>query len=323
MQKQNRSQLTAKMTAVNKKAIYRELTDYVMIGIGMAFYSLGWVAFYLPNHITSGGVAGLSSIIFWGTHTPVQVTYFSLNLILLAIALKVLGFKFCIKTIYGVMMMTMFVSLFRQLFPNPTILRDEPFMACIIGSCFCGIGLGFGLSYHGSSGGSDIVAAIINKYRDISLGRVILLVDMIIVSLSYLVLKSWEQVIYGYVGLIVVSFVLDQVVNMGKRSVQFLIISERYEEICQRITSTPPHRGCTMIDATGYYSRNQMKLVVLVTKQREASQVYSMIDEIDPHAFVTQSAVSGVYGNGFDKFKVKRSKKRVDGVPKTDGTTAV
>ena len=110
---------------------------------------------------------------------------------------------------------------------------------------------------------------------------------------------------------------------MGKRSVQFPHYSERYEEICQRITSTPPHRGCTMIDATGYYSRNQMKLVVLVTKQREASQVYSMIDEIDPHAFVTQSSVSGVYGNGFDKFKVKRSKKRVDGVPKTDGTTAV
>ena len=122
------------MIAVNKKALYRELTDYVMIGIGMAFYSLGWVAFYLPNHITTGGVAGLSSIIFWGTHTPVQITYFSLNLILLAIALKVLGFKFCLKTIYGVLMMTMCVSLFRQLFPNPTILRDEPFMACIIGS---------------------------------------------------------------------------------------------------------------------------------------------------------------------------------------------
>lgn len=189
-------------------------------------------------------------------------------------------------------------------------------MACIIGSCFCGIGLGFGLSYHGSSGGSDIVAAIINKYRDISLGRVILLVDMIIVTLSYLVLKSWEQVIYGYVGLIVVSFVLDQVVNMGKRSVQFLIISERYDEICQRITSTPPFRGCTMIDAKGYYSGNNLKLVILVAKQREASQVYSLIDEIDPNAFVTQTAVSGVYGNGFDKFKVKRNKKRAEELAK-------
>jgi len=217
------------------KHVMHELKDYLSIALAMVIGSLGWVVFLLPNHITSGGVAGLSSIVFWGTGTPVQFTYFGLNLILLAIALKILGFKFCLKTIYGVVMMTIFISLFRQLFPHPTILRDEPFMACIIGSCFCGIGLGFGLSYHGSSGGSDIVAAIINKYRDISLGRVILLVDMVIVTLSYLVLKSWEQVIYGYVGLIVVSFVLDQVVNMGKRSVQFLIISERYEEICQRI----------------------------------------------------------------------------------------
>jgi len=294
-----------------------------MIGIGMVFYSLGWVAFYLPNHITSGGVAGLSSIVFWGTGTPVQFTYFGLNLILLAIALKILGFKFCLKTIYGVVMMTIFISLFRQLFPHPTILRDEPFMACIIGSWFFGVGFGVGVFFFGRSGGSDIVAAIINKYRDISLGRVILLVDMVIVSLSYLVLKSWEQVIYGYVGLIVVSFVLDQVVNMGKRSVQFLIISERYEEICQRITSTPPHRGCTIIDATGYYSGNHLKLVILVTKQREASQVYSMIDEIDPQAFVTQSAVSGVYGNGFDKFKVKRNKKRVEELTKTSNASAV
>ena len=143
------------MIDINRKSVYRELTDYVMIGIGMMFYSLGWVAFYLPNHISSGGVAGLSSIIYWGTHTPVQFTYFSMNVVLLAIALRILGLKFCIKTIYGVLMMTAFIALFRNVFPNPTILRGEPFMACIIGSCVCGIGLGFGLSYHGSSGGSD------------------------------------------------------------------------------------------------------------------------------------------------------------------------
>lgn len=310
------------MIDINRKSVYRELTDYVMIGIGMMFYSLGWVAFYLPNHISSGGVAGLSSIIYWGTHTPVQFTYFSMNVVLLAIALRILGLKFCIKTIYGVLMMTAFIALFRNVFPNPTILRGEPFMACIIGSCFCGIGLGFGLSYHGSSGGSDIVASIINKYRDISLGRVILLVDMIIVTLSYVVLHSWEQVIYGYVGLIVVSFVLDQVVSMGRKSVQFLIISERHEEICERVIRTPPYRSCTVIDATGYYSGNRLKVLVLVTKQREASEVFSMIDEIDPHAFVTQSSVIGVYGNGFDKFKVKRRAKNLQPSvePKSDKT---
>ncbi|EKX96673.1 MAG: YitT family protein [Prevotella sp.] len=290
------------------KSLYREIVDYAMIALGMVFYSIGWVAFFLPNNISTGGVAGLASIIFWGTGIPVQVTYFVGNTILLAIALKVLGLKFCIKTIYGVLMLTAFTTLFRHLFPHPTILHGEPFMACIIGSCFCGVGLGFGLAYHGSSGGSDIVASIINKYRDISLGRVILLCDIIIVTLSYVVLHSWEQVIYGFVGLIVVSSVLDQVVSSGLRSVQFLIISERYEEICRHVIETPPYRSCTVIDAKGYYSGNSLKVLILVTRQREASQVFKMIDAIDPHAFVTQSPVIGVYGNGFDRFKVKRKK---------------
>ena len=140
---------------------------------------------------------------------------------------------------------------------------------------FCGVGIGYGLSFNGSTGGSDIVAAIVNKYRDISLGRVVLLCDMIIVTFSYVALHSWEQVIYGYVVLIITAFVLDQVVNSGRRSVQFLIISERYDEICERITADPPHRGCTVIDAHGYYSGNNLKVL-------------------------------GVYGKGFDHFKVKR-----------------
>ena len=217
-----------------------------------------------------------------------------------------LGLKFCIKTIYGVVLLTMFVAAFRNLFPHPTILTDQPFMASIIGAVFCGVGIGYGLSFNGSTGGSDIVAAIVNKYRDISLGRVVLLCDMIIVTFSYVALHSWEQVIYGYVVLIITAFVLDQVVNSGRRSVQFLIISERYDEICERITADPPHRGCTVIDAHGYYSGNNLKVLIVVTKQREAGLLYRMIDDIDPNAFVTQSAVMGVYGKGFDHFKVKR-----------------
>ena len=186
------------------------------------------------------------------------------------------------------------------------LLHGQPFMSAIIGAVFCGVGLAFGLSYNGSSGGSDIVAAIVNKYRDISLGRVILLVDMTIVTGSYVVLHSWEQVIYGYVNLIITSFVLDQVINSSRRSVQFLIISERYKEICDMISQDQPHRTSTIIDAKGYYTGHDLKVVIVVTRQREASYVYRMIDEIDPDAFVTQSQVMGVFGKGFDKFKVKR-----------------
>ncbi|MDR0187169.1 YitT family protein [Prevotella brunnea] len=290
---------------ITRKALYREVLDYFMIALGCLSYGVGWTIFLLPNHIGNGGVAGLSSIIFWGTGTPVTVTYFVMNALLLTAALKTLGLRFCIKTIYGVLVLTMVTGLLREFVPNPTILHDQPFMTALIGAIFCGLGLGFCLSYNGSSGGSDIVAAIVHKYRDISLGRVIILVDMTIVTLSYLVLRSWEQVIYGYVCLVITAMVLDQVVNAGRRSVQFLIISERYKEICDMISSTPPHRGCTIIDAQGYYTGKCTKVVIVVTRQREAGLLYRMIDDIDPHAFVTQSQVMGVFGEGFDKFKVK------------------
>lgn len=291
---------------INKKVLYREILDYVMIAVGMLSYAIGWMVFLLPNHIGNGGVAGLASILQWGQGIPVSNTYFVLNAVLLAIALKVLGLKFCIRTIYGVVMLTIMTKLIGPFCPSPGLLHDEPFMAAIIGASFCGVGLAFGLSYNGSSGGSDIVAAIVNKYRDISLGRVILLVDMTIVTGSYLVLHNWEQVIYGYVNLIVTSFVLDQVINSSRRSVQFLIISERYKEICDMISQGQPHRSSTIIDAKGYYTGNNIKIVIVVTRQREASYVYRMIDDIDPDAFVTQSQVMGVFGKGFDKFKVKK-----------------
>lgn len=290
---------------ISKNVLYRETLDYIMIAIGCISYSIGWTIFLLPNDISTGGVAGLSSIVFWAFNIKVSYTYFSLNALLLVVALKTLGWRFCVKTIYGVIVMTISVGLLREYVPDPTIMKGEPFMAALIGSLFCGTGLGFCLSYNGSSGGSDIVAAIVNKYRDISLGRVLVLVDTSIVTLSYVVLKDWERVIYGYLSLVIVSFVLDQVVNSGRRSVQFLIISERYNEICKQVTETPPHRGCTIIDAHGYYSGQTTKVVLVVTRQREARVLYYLINDIDPQAFVTQSQVMGVFGQGFDKFKIK------------------
>jgi uncharacterized membrane-anchored protein YitT (DUF2179 family) len=289
---------------LTKTSTWAEMRDYLIIAVGMLSYCIGWGVFLLPNNITTGGVAGVSSILFWATGIPVQLSYFVINAILLLIALRLLGLRFCLKTIYAVIVLTVGVAFITQNY-HAHLLADQTFMAAIIGSVFCGCGVGLGLSANGSTGGTDIIAAIINKYRDISLGRVIMLCDVIIISSSYLVLKDWEKVIYGYVVLYVTAFCIDWVVNSRRSSVQFFIISERYKEIGERI-NREPHRGCTIIDAHGFYSGRDVKMLFVLAKRRQSDLIFRIINEVDPHAFVSQSAVIGVYGEGFDQFKVRR-----------------
>ena len=183
-------------------------------------------------------------------------------------------------------------------------LENQPFMACVIGASFCGSGIGIAFSNNGSTGGTDIIAAVINKYRDITLGRVMLICDLIIISSSYFVLKDWEKVVYGYVTLYICSFVLDQVVNSARQSVQFFIISDKYEEIAKHI-QVYPHRGATVINASGFYTGKEIKMLFVLAKKRESTIIFRLIKDIDPNAFVSQSAVIGVYGEGFDRIKVK------------------
>lgn len=285
----------------NKK-LKAEFLDYAMIVIAMMSYCIGWVIFLLPNDITTGGVPGISSILYWGLGIPVQVSYFIINAILLLVALRVLGWRFCMKTIFAVILLTLFLSAMTNVGKEIHLLADEPFMASIIGAIFCGSGVGLGLAFNGSTGGTDIVAAIVNKYRDISLGKVILLCDIIIITSSYLVFHDWEKVIYGYVVLCVTAFCIDQVVNSRRSSVQFFIISSHYEEIARRINQEP-HRGVTVLNAQGFYSGHDVKMLFVLAKKRQSVQIFHIINEVDPHAFVSQSRVIGVYGEGFDHFK--------------------
>lgn len=295
-----------KKIALSRKTAMRELRDYVMITIAMLSYCIGWSVFLLPNNITTGGVPGISSILEWSPlHIPAQLSYFVINAGLLIIALRILGWKFCVKTVYAVIVLTTSLSLTREYTATLHLLHDQPFMAAVLGAAFCGTGVGLGLSSNGSTGGTDIVAAIINKYRDISLGRIILICDVIIISSSYFVLKDWERVIYGYVVLYISAFCVDQVVNSLRRSVQFFIISDKYKEIGDRINNDP-HRGCTVIDAHGFYSGREVKMLFVLAKQNESAKIFELINSIDPEAFVSQSAVIGVYGEGFDRFKVKK-----------------
>lgn len=292
------------LSVTSRQLMWREMHDYLMIALGMLFYAIGWTVFLLPNDITTGGVPGIASIVFWATGINVQYTYFAINGGLLIASLVVLGWKFSVKTIFAVIVMTTILPIIQGATSGLHLLHDQPFMACVIGASFCGSGIGIAFSANGSSGGTDIIAAIINKYRDITLGRVILLTDMIIISSSYFVLHDWEKVVYGFATLYISSFVLDQVVNSARQSVQFFIISKQYEEIGRRINKDL-HRGVTVIDGTGLYTGLGIKMMFVLAKKRESTTIFRLIKDIDPDAFVSQSAVIGVYGEGFDHIKVK------------------
>ncbi len=290
----------------NKGKLLRQLRDYGIITIAMMLGVIGLNLFLLPNEITTGGIMGVASIVYWGTGIPVQNTFFVLNGVLLLVALKVLGWHFCAKTIYGVVVFTVSSTILQGFIPPELhLLADQKFMACMVGAVFLGISIGLGLSAGGSTGGSDVVAAMIHKYRDVSLGHIILFCDLTIITSSYVVLQDWEKVLYGYVLLFVVSFVVDHLVNSLRQSVQFFIISDKYQEIGEAINEIA-ERGCSMLNGSGFFTKKDIKVIFCIAKKSESNFIFELINEIDPNAFVAQSAVVGVYGQGFDHVKKHR-----------------
>lgn len=290
----------------NKGKLLRQLRDYGIITIAMMLGVISLNLFLLPNEITTGGIMGVASIVYWGTGIPVQNTFFVLNGVLLLVALKVLGWHFCAKTIYGVVVFTVSSAILQGIIPPELhLLADQKFMACMVGAVFLGISIGLGLSAGGSTGGSDVVAAMVHKYRDVSLGHIILFCDLTIITSSYVVLQDWEKVLYGYVLLFVVSFVVDHLVNSLRQSVQFFIISDKYQEIGEAINEIA-ERGCSMLNGSGFFTKKDIKVIFCIAKKSESNFIFELINEIDPNAFVAQSAVVGVYGQGFDHVKKHR-----------------
>lgn len=290
----------------NEGRVLRLVRDYAVITVAMLMGVLGLNLFLLPNQITMGGIMGVASIVYWGTGIPAQDTYFVLNAVLLIAALRVLGWRFCAKTIYAVIVFTVGSMVLQSVMPPDLhLLADQKFMACMVGAVFMGTSVGLGLSAGGSTGGSDVIAAMVHKYRDVSLGHIILFCDLAIITSSYVVLRDWEKVLYGYVLLFIISFCVDHVVNSLRRSVQFFIISDKYQEIGEAINKIAD-RGCSTLNGNGFYTKKGIKVIFCIAKKSESSFIFDLIDEIDPNAFVAQSAVIGVYGQGFDRVKVRK-----------------
>jgi uncharacterized membrane-anchored protein YitT (DUF2179 family) len=277
------------------------IKDYIIITFGLLLFALGWLVFLIPAEITGGGVSGVGAVLYFAAKIPVSITYLSVNAVLVLIAIKILGANFGVKTIYSILVLSLFFAVFPGIVKEPIV--DDMFLSAVLGGMACGIGLGVVFSRGGSTGGTDIFAMIVNKYRNISPGRIILYCDVIIIASSYFVFQSPEKLVYGYVSMWVVAYSLDSFLSGANRSAQMFIVSKEYEKIANFINNEAI-RGVTILDGTGWYTRENTKIIMSVVRKKETSQIFRKIREIDPDAFISMGSVMGVYGKGFDKLKM-------------------
>jgi len=294
--------LYIKSTSISKKVNVKE---YIFIAFGLLMYAGAWKGFLLPHQITGGGVTGIGALVFYASGLPISVTFFGINAVLLLIATKTLGVKFSIRTIYGVSVLTLFFSILPQAPVGTFVGEKEDFMACVIGGLLSGVGIGLVFLNNGSSGGTDIIAKVVNKYRNITLGRILLYCDVLIISSSYfLAIGSIERIVYGLTALTITTLSVDMVINGVRQSVQFFIFSKNYEEIASRINDEV-HRGVTILDGMGWYSKESVKVITVIARKNQSIRIFRIVKECDPNAFISQSSAIGVYGEGFDVIKSK------------------
>lgn len=301
-----------------------ELKAYLIITLGLLLYTLGWIVFLIPNNMVGGGVTGISAILLYAFNIPVGVSFFVINLILLLIALKVLGKGFGMKTVYAIIIASVFYEVVPPLIPDVFIqeiaISNGKLLCAIFGGVCAGLGIGISFSQGGSTGGTDIVALMIVKYKNISAGRVILLLDIFIIASSLLLppneildaygavvgVETWGQrfatILYGYILIGACSFSVDMFISGSKQSSQFFIFSKKYEELADAIT-TQTGRGVTLIEGEGWYTKQKSKILLVIARKDDLSLIYKIVREIDRDAFLSVGNVSGVYGKGFDQIK--------------------
>ncbi|MBP3689377.1 MAG: YitT family protein [Bacteroidaceae bacterium] len=283
------------------------IKDYLYILLGLVIYSIGYSCFILPYQITSGGVSGIAALIFYGSGFNAAYSFLIINIFLMVLALKTMGWRYCVRTLLAILVMSFMIDYAQTLLYDGNghmihIVGEQKFMACVLGGCMDGIGMGFVFLGGGSTGGTDIIASAINKHHNISLGRILLTMDILIVSCNWLVIHDMETLVVSYSTMFIAMNMLDYVINGARQSIQFLIISERYETIATRINNELD-RGVTVLDGRGWYSGERCHVLLVLAKKYERRDIYRLIQSEDPKAFVSMSNVEGVFGEGFEKIK--------------------
>ena len=311
---------------IDHKIIWNEFKDYFFITLGLILYTISFTVFLMPYQIVAGGVTGLSAIIYYATGFHLENTYIIINGVLRVVALKILGFKFLMKTIYAIFTLYFLLMIAQDLIPKqenglPFKLMGEgqDFMSMIIGCVMTGIALATVFMNNGSTGGTDIIAASVNKYHsNVSLGSVLIAADFCIIGSCMFFpqfgtyMERAHKVMFGFCVMAMENYVLDYVMNARRQSVQFMIFTKKWQEIANAI-GTHMNHGVTILDGHGWYTGHEMKVLCILAKKNESINIFRLIKMIDPQAFVSQSSVIGVYGEGFDEMRVKiKEEKKIE-----------
>lgn len=285
-----------------KSSVFRSVKEYVLITVGIFIYCFSWTGFLIPQGIAGGGATGLATVIFYAFGISVPISYFVINIALLIVGTIILGKGFGAKTIYSIFLATLFFQILPDLIPWVTDVPDK-FLNAVIGGTLSGVAVAIIFGQGGSMGGTDIVALVIAKYRETSPGRVFLYCDMIIIgSVLFIPGKSFQDMIYGYIQMVMFSFTVDIILTGNKQSIQMLVFSTKYGEIADMLT-LDFHRGVTVVNGTGWYTKNESNVLIVIARKSQLNELTRAIKDIDEHAFISISQTMSVYGKGFDEVK--------------------
>ena len=313
------------MSQLNQRpSVATLIKEYVLITLGLTMYALGWAMFLTPNGMIGGGVTGFAAILQYATNgaIPISITYFVLNIILLIIGTKILGTGFGAKTIFAIFMTSIMLAVTQEFIPVDFVdefSQDSKIVCTVLGGIMAGVGIGLSMSQGGSTGGTDIIALVWCKFKPASPGRVILIIDIMII-LSSLLLPSYDRsgallpypekvaiVVYGLMQVTVCGYAIDLYISGSKQSVQAFIFTKKVDEMADAI-AFDMKRGVTVLPAKGWYSKEDKQVIMVVTRKTDLNLLLRYAKSIDPDVFLSVSSVMGVYGQGFDTIKLKTKK---------------
>jgi len=294
---------------MNKKVL-KTVWEYLALTFACFVFAISWECFMIPNGMSAGGMMGLCTIIQYATGGLIQAqySYIVINVILILIAVLAMGIGFGFKTLYCIGMSSLAMQIVSSLtvlhcIPGEFFFVRETLLIPIFAGVLEAVGIGLVIRYGGSTGGTDIIAIMVNKFWPISLSTVFFILDFVVVALLLLLPgKVFADACYGLVEIVTFMMIIDTVVGGKKSSYQLFVFSEKYQQIADYIANVL-ERGVTLLHAQGWYTKQDKKVLLILINQKEFPLLSKVIKEIDPRAFMSVSPTHNVYGEGFEEIK--------------------